>query len=247
MNNALAVGTVWHHRRKPKAHRFDYRVCCSLLDLADLDDTFARSRWWSVERANLVTFRRRDYMAPVDQRLDEAVRELVLARIGYYPAGRVRLLAHLRQWGTCFNPVTFYFCDDQSGCLAVIVAEVHNTPWGERHAYVLDCRGRRGPDYRFAFDKEFHVSPFLPMDIDYDWRFFIDEHRIDIHMRLMHQGRECFSAGMKLALEPMSATAMRRMPLRFPFMTARVIAAIYWQAARLWIKRTPFYPHPDRA
>lgn len=111
---------------------------------------------------------------------------------------------------------------------------------------MLDCRHRDGPEYRFEFDKAFHVSPFLPMAIHYDWRFRIENERLDVHMRLKHSDRQCFSVGMRLALAPMSAAAMRRMPLRFPLMTGKVVAAIYWQALRLWIKKTPFYSHPDK-
>jgi hypothetical protein len=111
---------------------------------------------------------------------------------------------------------------------------------------VLDCREQSGPEYRFEFDKAFHVSPFMPMDLRYDWRFRLGDDRIDVHMRLIEQGSQCFAAGMRLSLEPMTAKSMRRMPLRFPFMTARVVAGIYWQALKLWIKRVPFHPHPDK-
>ncbi len=246
MNSALAVGRVWHRRLEPKVHRFDYRLYLSLLDLSEIDEIFALSRLWSVESANLVSFRRRDYMAPVDRRLHQVLRDLVLARIGYFPPGRIRLLSHLRQWGACFNPVSFYLCDDEEGRLAVIIAEIHNTPWNERHAYVLDCRGQDGPEYRFVFDKRFHVSPFLPMDMNYDWRFIIDEQGIDIHMCLMREGAEYFAAGMHLTLKPMTPGAMRLMPMKFPLMTVRVVTGIYWQALRLWLKRIPFYPHPDK-
>ncbi|MEN1729719.1 MAG: DUF1365 domain-containing protein, partial [Pseudomonadota bacterium] len=168
MDNALATGTVWHRRRAPRTHEFRYKLYFSLLDLDQLDQTFGLSRLWSLNRFNLVSLRRRDYIEPFDVPLADAARSRVESELSFRPNGRIRMLTHLRQWGFCFNPVTFYFCDhDQK--LAVIIAEVHNTPWNERRAYVLDARKQPGPDYRFEFDKDFHVSPFLPMDVAYDW------------------------------------------------------------------------------
>lgn len=246
MDSTLAVGTVWHRRRSPRAHRFAYRVYYSLLDLAELETVFARSRWWSVERANLVSFRRSDYLGDPMVALDVAVRERVQIETGHRPQGRILLLSHLRQWGFCFNPVSFYLCLGDNGRLAFIVADIHNTPWNERHAYVLDCRRQLGPDYRFEFAKAFHVSPFLPMSLEYDWRFRFEQKRIHIHMLVMDGDSECFAAGMELRAEPLEPVAMRSMPLRFPLMTARVVAAIYWQALKLWIKRIPFHSHPDK-
>ncbi len=245
MDNALASGVVWHRRRRPREHAFRYRLYYSLLDLEQLVDVFKLSRWWSIERFNLVSFRRRDYLGPPDQPLTDAVRDRVEAVAGIRPVGRVRLLTHLRQWGTCFNPVSFYFCE-HGGRLAFIVADVHNTPWNERHAYVLDCRQQAGPDYRFCFAKRFHVSPFMPMALDYDWRFRIDDQVIDVHMLVTEAGADCFQSGMRLALAPMSAPAMLKQPLRFPLLTLRVVVAIYWQALRLWMKRIPFFDHPGR-
>ena len=215
-----------------------------LIDVGRLEKRCSESRWWSVERFNLVTFRRRDYLAPHDRPLDEAVRDRVERQLGRRPEGPVRMLAHLRQWGMNFNPVAFYFCEDQHGGLDAVLAEVHNTPWNERHAYVLDAADQSGPDYRFRFGKAFHVSPFLPMDMDYDWQFRLEESRIDVHMKVMREGRDCFSAGARLDLAPLDARAMRRMPLRFPVIGARVVVGIYWHAFRLWLKRTPFFPHP---
>ncbi|MEE4303963.1 MAG: DUF1365 domain-containing protein [Wenzhouxiangella sp.] len=246
MDSAIATGRVWHERVTPRPHRFVYRTSYTLLDIDRIPDVFGRSRLWSMEGRNLVSFRRGDFLRPLDRSLRRAVLDRVAEETGRRPEGRILLLAHLRQWGFCFNPVSFYFCLDRNERLNAIVAEVHNTPWNERHAYVLDCRDQSGPDYRFGFDKVFHVSPFMPMDMRYDWRFRVEDERLRIHMRLKQAGRQYFSVGMLLSMEPMTSAAMRRMPLKFPLMTAKVVAAIYWQAFRLWLKKTPFHSHPDK-
>ncbi len=246
MDSSIATGRVWHERLEPRPHRFVYRTSYTLIDIDRIAEVFARSRLWSSEGRSLVSFRRSDFLSPLDRSLRQAVLDRVAEETGRRPDGRVFLLAHLRQWGLCFNPVSFYFCLDRNERLDAIVAEVHNTPWNERHAYVLDCRYQSGPEYRFGFDKVFHVSPFMPMDIRYDWRFRVEDDQLRVHMRLKQAGRQCFSAGMRLSMEPMTSAAMRRMPLKFPFMTAKVVAAIYWQAFRLWLKKTPFHSHPDK-
>jgi len=246
MDSAIATGRVWHRRATPRPHHFAYRTSYTLIDVDGIDALFARSRLWSVERFNLVSFRRADYLRPLDRSVRQAVGDRVDEVAGFRPTGPVYLLAHPRQWGLNFNPVSFYFCLDEHGRMAAIVADVHNTPWNERHAYVLDCRGQPGPEYRFEFDKAFHVSPFMPMDIRYEWRIRVEDDRLAVHMRLTRAGQEYFTAGMRLALEPMTAGSMRRMPLRFPLMTLKVVAAIYWQAFRLWLKKVPFHSHPDK-
>ncbi len=241
--DASAVGTIWHRRYSPRPHAFRYQAWFALVDVDRIERRCAVSRWWSVERFNLVSFRRADFIAPHNLSLSEAVRCKVLKTLGFRPSGTIRMLTHLRQWGVCFNPVTFYFCEEPDGRLASVVAEVHNTPWNERHAYVLDAREQSGFEYRFEFDKDFHVSPFLPMEMRYQWRFKLTEERIGIHMAAMLKGATLLEAGTSLYVQPLSIADMRRLPLRFPLMTARVLVGIYWQAFRLWFRKIPFFPH----
>lgn len=239
------TGTVWHRRRAPKDHRFRYRLWFSLLDVDRLEQRFARSRWWSMRGPGLVSFRRGDFLGPSTRALGEAVRDRVEQQLGERPDGTVRMLAHLRQWGLCFNPVTFYFAHRRDGRLLAVIAEVHNTPWDERHAYVLDARDQSGPEFRFRFGKAFHVSPFLPMDLDYDWRFRLEAERLFVHMRVTRGDRDLFGAGMDLALNELDAAAMRRLPIRFPLLALKVVGGIYWQALKLYVKRIPFFEHPS--
>jgi len=245
LQSAVCTGTVWHRRSGPRDHAFRYRLYFSLLDLDQLPALFSRSRLWSLDRPNLVNLKRTDFLEPHDRSIAEAVRDRVEQALGQRPDGQLLMLTHLRQWGLCFNPVTFYFCFHQQRLMSII-AEVHNTPWNERRAYVLDARGQTGPEFRFNFAKDFHVSPFLPMDLDYDWRFRIDSDRLHVHMLLIGERAQSFQAGMTLALAPLTGRVMTTMPLKYPFVTLRVVAGIYWQAFRLWLKRTPFHPHPDQ-
>jgi DUF1365 family protein len=174
LSSALYRGTVRHRRHLPRPHAFRYRIFQPLLDLAELELAFA-DRWlWSVERGNVASFRRRDFHGDRDTPLDAAVRDTVAAHLGRRPTGPIRMLAHLRYFGQCFNPVVLYYgyCED-GRTLDWIVAEITNTPWNERHAYVLPVAKavERHRMLHWDFDKRFHVSPFMPMSRNYAWRF----------------------------------------------------------------------------
>jgi hypothetical protein len=244
--SALYTGIVRHRRFVPRPHSFRYRVFMLYLDLGELDRAF-RGRWlWSAHRPNLVRFDRRDHVGPAEEPLDASVRRLVAEHTGFRPDGPIRLLTHPRYFGFCFNPVSFYYCfDADDRRLETIVAEIHNTPWGERHCYVLPA-GEPARHHRFRFRKAFHVSPFLAMDYDYDWRFTPPGERLAVHMRNERDGERDFDASLSLERRPLDGPNMARALANHPFMTGKVIAAIYWQALRLWLKGTPFHPHPDK-
>lgn len=219
------------------------------LDLAELDEVF-RGRWlWSTRRPALAWLRRADYLGDAQLPLDEAVRDRVQRETGKRPPGPVRLLTHLRTFGHCFNPVSFYYCYDKPGeHVETIVAEITNTPWKERHAYVLPDRfgEAAGGALRFRFGKAFHVSPFMPMDIDYDWRFTPPGKRLTVHMENRRAGEKLFDATLSLERREITGASLGSALVGYPFATLQVVGAIYWQALRLWLKRVPFHAHPAK-
>lgn len=243
MHSAIYRGWLRHRRFAPRPHAFRYPLFLMYLDLAELDTVF-RGRWlWSTRRRTLARFCREDHLGDARMPLDQAVRDLVEQHTGRRPAGPIRLLTHLRYFGYGFNPVSFYYCFDGER-VESIVAEVNNTPWGEQHCYVLNAPG---PALHYQFDKAFHVSPFLPMEVAYDWRFSPPGRTLDVHMSLRRQGAKLFDATMRLQREPLTGARLAAALLRFPFMTFKVIAAIHWQALRLWLKRVPVHTHPAKA
>ena len=248
LSSALYEGQVRHRRHLPRAHAFAYRMAQLYLDLDEVDAVF-RDRWlWSVERANLASFRRGDFLGDPRQPLAEAVRDRVEKATGARPTGPVRLPAHLRYAGYSFNPVSFYYCHDGDGALHSIVAEITNTPWKERHAYVLpvSTAERRGRALHWHFDKAFHVSPFLPLDRRYAWSFTAPGDDLRVHMDVSRGTTREFDASLALARRPLDGPALARVLWRYPLMTTQVIAGIHWQALRLWLKRTPVHDHPSK-
>jgi DUF1365 family protein len=218
-----------------------------LLDLDELDRVFADHPLWSVGQRNLAEFRRSDYLGPMNLTPAEAAREYVSRVTHSRPQGPVRLLTHLRYAGYVFNPVSFYYCYAADGVtLQAIVAEITNTPWKERHAYVLpsETAATHGRRMIWSFDKTFHVSPFVPMERKYVWAFNPPGESLYVHMDVLQGERREFDATLALKRLPLNSQSLRRVLWRYPVMTLQVIAGIYWQALRLRLKGSPVYAHP---
>lgn len=249
MNSAIFAGQVRHRRLQPTGHEFVYRLFMMYLDLSELDTVF-KNRWlWSTRRSALARFRRENHLGDTTVPLDQAVRDLVESETGSRPQGPIRLLTNLSYFGYCFNPVSFYYCfDSEDQQLETIIAEVNNTPWGERICYVLSETMDQGKatHKRYSPVKQMHVSPFMPMDIDYDWRFSSPAEQLNVHMENARNGRKIFDATLEFKRTEISAGALARVLLVYPFMTLKIIVAIHWQALRLWLKRVPVYDHPAK-
>jgi DUF1365 family protein len=257
VKSALYSGWMRHRRVLPKAHDFRYDLFMVYLDLSELDTAFTGRWFWSTRRMAPARFRREGHLGDPAVPLDVAVRDLVAQRSGRRPDGPIRLLTHLAYFGYGFNPVSFYYCFDAADSrVETIVAEVNNTPWGEQHCYVLDQANapRKGALARHRFDKDFHVSPFMPMEIGYDWMFGEPGEELLVHMVLnskaseddTHGKRRVFDATLHLDRQPITAASLAGVLLRFPFMTLKVILGIYWHALRLWLKGVPLFTHPDK-
>jgi len=240
--SALYVGTVLHHRRGEVEHRFTQEVAMPLLDLGEVEQTMAAHPLWSARRPSLVRFRRADYLGDPSVDLAEAVRRLVDERTGTRPGGPIAVLTNLRVWGWLFNPITCYFCYDPSGAdVEFLAIEVTNTPWHERHTYVV------GPPGTHHLDKELHVSPFFGMEQTYELRYQAPAERLFVGFSVREGGSEVLSASMALRRQPLDRAAQGRLA-RHPGLGAPgVSAGIYRQAMALRAKGVRFHPHPGKA
>lgn len=245
--SCLYRGHVRHRRFGPVEHTFTYPLFLLYLDLDEVDHVLGKSWLSSASRPAPLRFRRRDFPGDARRPVAEVIRDLAGERTGRRPSGPVRVLTHLRTFGLLFNPVRFYYCFESDGALAAIVAEVHNTPWGEVHEYVLAPDGGHGAGpLRFAHEKTLHVSPFMDMGSTYEWSFNLPGDRLVVHVGTTRPGEASafFDATLDLERREIDSLALLGALLRYPCMTGQVLAAIYFEAFRLWRKRTPFFAHP---
>jgi uncharacterized protein len=236
--SCIYEGTVRHRRRTPREHAFDYRMFMMYLDLGELPELFDRHPLWSARQPAPARFRRADYLGDPSVPLDESVRRLVAERTGARPEGPVRVLTNLRYLGHCFNPVSFYYCFDAAGrSVDFVVAEVTNTPWGERHAYVSPAlNSRQG--------KELRVSPFWGMNMEYDWRIGEPRDRLHVSIGADREGERVFDATLALRRREITNRSLTALLLCHPPMTMKVSGAIYAEALRLRLKGIRPSPHP---
>ena len=240
MNSCVYYGDIFHKRFTHGGHAFSYKLDYLYLDLDEIEQVFAQSRYWSANAFNLVSFIRQDYLPGEHADLRQEVIHRIKLLSGELFSGKVFLLTTLRSLGYCMNPISLFYCIDGDE-LKYVLAEVHNTPWDERHLYLLS-----GPDFSTKTEKNFHVSPFMPMDTTYHWIISDPGEQFSVGINISQNSEPLFTASMKLARQVLSEGNISHMIWRQMRQSLRTVSAIYLQAARLWIKRVPFYGHPNK-
>jgi DUF1365 family protein len=241
--SCLYEGTIRHRRREP-AQEFTHRLALAYVDLDEIPGLLGGRL--VRRRPGLLRFRRRDYLGPDGVPLAVAVRDRVSALGGERPAGPIRLLTQLRSWGLCFNPVSFYYCFDPTGeHLESVLAEVTNTPWGERRSYLLSAGDGASPVLRSRFEKALHVSPFMGMDHIYEARATEPGPTLSVHIGSARDGQTVFDATLALERQALTPPTAARLSARYPLATARVLALIYGHALGLKLAGARVHPHPD--
>jgi DUF1365 family protein len=254
VNSALYEGWVRHRRFADVGHVFRYRVALAYLDTAELPQALDLAPLASATGRALVRLRREDLLggrAGTVLPVDRAVRDLIAERTGVRPDGPVRLLTALRSLGVGFNPVRFYYAWHE-GRLHAVIAEVTNTPWGERHAYVLPVgeASDHGSTHvlQGQFAKVLHVSPLMGMNHTYDWRLSEPSERLSVHIEsLGDDGKRVFDATLSLCRSELTPRALRHVLTRYPALTMRLTARIYAHALRLRLRGATYHPHPERS
>ncbi len=243
---SLYEGWVRHRRWKPVENTFRYPLYLSYLNMEEVEKEKATPSHSRRMRRWMRGYRREDHFGDPEILVSDCVRALVSEKLGFRPEGAICLLTHLRQAGYVMNPVSFFYCwNTEANCLDAIVAEVHNTPWGETCCYVLDTRNQYNLS-RHTFAKTFHVSPFMGMKQEYRWSFSSPAERLVVQMENIEAGERIFDATLSLRKQPATPIRLLFTPWRYLFMTYRVIVLIYWQAFRLWLKHCPYHPHPRK-
>ena len=246
-NSCIYKGLVKHARYTPARNEFQYSLFMLLLDLDELDTLFEKYWLWSAQHPAFARFRRNDHFGDAREPLRTTISNLVADKTGRQVTGPIRLLTHLSYMGYCFNPLSIYYCFDADNKLQDTVLEVSNTPWGQQHCYVLSAeenRSHRHYSYRFA--KDFHVSPFLTMDMIYKCRLTPPQDKLFMALDNYKDDKRIFTSQLALERREINSANMAGVLIRDPLMTLRVVTLIHWQAAKLWAKRVPYIPYAGK-
>ena len=239
--SCLYVGAVTHRRMRPVVHALCYRLFQLYLDLDEAKTVARKSLILGFNRPRLMSFYERDHgdgsVTPLKSQIESRV-----AAAGLPTGGAVRVLCMPRILGFVFNPITLYMCHAISGELTAVVYEVNNT-FGNRTFYVLPA----GAPIRHATAKAMHVSPFMDMDLDYDFALGAPGETFGITIRVGHGEETLLVAAFQGARRPLTDASLLKTWAAHPLLTFKVVAGIHWEALKLWRKGMRLRKNPHAA
>ncbi|MGS2720921.1 DUF1365 domain-containing protein [Paraglaciecola aestuariivivens] len=239
MQSAIYTGELSHARLQPKKHQFSYQIFLLWLNLDELEQVTTKVSGFSTSRWAALRFKRSDYLGSELQPLKQAVLAKMTELAKTPLDGKVFLLGQARTFGLYFSPVNFYYLQQPTGLYSHVLAEVSNTPWNDRHYYLVDLANQQ------PSEKAFHVSPFNPMDMQYKWKIAQPNEQLKLSLSCFQQTKH-FTASLRLQRSEMNSKNLYRVLLSIPSMTLKTLWGIYWQALKLFLKGMPIYPHPDQ-
>jgi len=241
MKACLYKGWVNHTRLTPFKHNFTYPLFMVMLDLEEIPNCFSGLPGWSTKPFRPVQFRREDYYGQTNVSLYDSIKQLVKVRTNKNINGPIKLLTHLRYFGHCFNPISVYYCyNENEKDIEAVVAEVSNTPWNEKFCYVLPIENIKED---LEIQKEFHVSPFLPLDLTYRFQIAEPNDELALNIYVENNKQTVLIAKMNMTQKKLTRTSSLKTLVRFPLMTLQIITKIYWQALKLKLKGATIYNH----
>lgn len=239
MESAIYTGKVLHHRHQPKQHRFEYSMLLLWLKLDELALLDKQVIGFSSRHFAPMQFKREDYLGESDIPLQQSVLAKMSSLAGKNLQGEVFFLGQLRNFGLYFSPVNFYYLRDMHGTFTYVLAEVSNTPWNQRHYYLINLATQQDSI------KAFHVSPFNPMDMTYKWKIAIPDEVLTLSLSCFTQARH-FDAALSMRRQTLTSKSLIKQLIKTPSMMLKTLVGIYWQAFKLAVKRVPFYSHPNK-
>ena len=251
---AIAKAHIRHRRFFPKSH--DFKSCLSYLyfDPDQIEQHVRESKLSSTKAWNVLTLDEGDFLKGYTGNIREKIKKIILQQNDTILSAQshIRVLALPRTLGFRFNSVVFYFIFNTRYEPQFILSEITNTPWNETKVYVHDCQQKcidhqQYQGFQFDFEKSFHVSPFMPMDIQYKWKFNFSDQQNVIYMQLYQSQKLIFDATMRYELEDITVPSqLNRYAIHHVFEPFKMLASIYVQAFHLWRKKVPFYRHPKK-
>ena len=239
MQSAIYHGEVFHCRLVPKKHAFRYHIYLLWLAVDEIDQLESKVRGFSTRAWSVLRFKREDYLGDPQHDLQHSVIEKMSLLAGKTLTGRVFMLGQTRTFGWYFSPVNFYYLQQPDGSFSHVLAEVSNTPWNERHHYLVDLALQQDSN------KAFHVSPFNPMDMIYKWHIAQPAEQLKLSLSC-HKQEKHFIASLNMTRQELNSANLLKQLLRIPSMTLKTLGGIYWQALKLLIKGMPIYSHPKQ-